>query len=97
VGVSVRSLIAAHKSGDQKSLRALAVTLATVLGDTPEQPTDPIAHWSAVEDAGAEAPGTWQEVRAAHDYGDLTDAEYAYLATAVEALTRDKEHEHDDL
>jgi hypothetical protein len=88
---TVSSLIAAHKPGNARSLQALAVALAATVRDTPTLPTDPIDLYSVVEDAGAEAPGTWQEVRAAHDYGDLTDAEYAYLTAAVEALTQDKE------
>jgi hypothetical protein len=86
---AVRSLIGAHEHGSERSLTALAVALAAVLADTPEMPTDPVELWSAVEDHGAEAPGTWQEVRAARDFGDLTVAEYDYLAAAVEALTQE--------
>lgn len=90
---AVRSLIGAHRRGDAASLRSLAVALARSLSDTPELPEDPVAHVDAVDTRGAEAVGTWQEVRAARDHGDLTNAEYEYLAAAVEALTQE---EHDD-
>jgi hypothetical protein len=85
----VRSLIAAHQSGDATSLKALAVALAATLRDTPEPPTDPVELEGWVETRGYDEPGTWQEVRAARDFGDLTDAEYEYLAAAVEALTQE--------
>lgn len=85
---AVRSLIAAREGGAE-GLRALAVALASTLADTPPLPDDPAELWSEVEDRGAEQSGTWQEVRAARDYGDLSDAEYQYLAAAVEALTRE--------
>lgn len=87
---AVRSLIAAHEPGSERSLTALAVALAAVLTDTPVLSADPVELWSQVEDHGAEAPGTWQEVRAARDFGDLSVAEYDYLAAAVEALTQEE-------
>lgn len=87
--VAVRSLIAAHKAGDVGSLRALAVALAGTLHDTPEPSTDPVTLVDQVETQGYDEPDTWQEVRAARDFGDLTPAEYDYLAAAVEALTQE--------
>lgn len=88
---SVRSLISAHQRGDRESLQALGVALAGAVGDTPELPTDPVALYDVVETQNAERLGTWQEVRAARDYGDLTEAEYDYLAAVVEALTQEDE------
>jgi hypothetical protein len=86
---AVRSLIAARTRGDRESLQALAVALVGVLDDTPTLPTDPVAVYEQVENQSAERQGTWQEVRAARDYGDLTPAEYDYLAAAVAALTQE--------
>lgn len=86
---TISSLIAARKKGSAESLQALAIALAEVVRDTPEPPADPAALWAAVEDQGAEVTGTWQEVRAARDHGDLTEAEYDYLAAAVDALTQE--------
>lgn len=92
---AVRSLIDARER-TAEGLQALAVALAQTVVDTPPLPADPVALWSEVEDRGAELPGTWQEVRAARDFGDLSPAEYDYLAAAVEALTREgTEDEHD--
>lgn len=87
---SVSSLIAAHRHGDAESLRALAVALSSVVRDTPEQPTDPVEGWQVAETRMDPEPGTWQEVRAARDHGDLTDAEYEYLAAALDALTQEE-------
>ena len=86
---AVRSLIAAHRHGDAGSLKALAVALAAELRDTPETPVDPVELYERVETNNHETAGTWQEVRAARDFGDLTPAEYDYLAAAVEALTQE--------
>lgn len=82
---SVRSLIAA-RARTREGLRALAQALHDHLQPVPQLPDDPTALWDAVEDRGAEAPGTWQEVRAAVDHGELSEAEYDYLAAAVAAL-----------
>jgi len=90
---SVSSLIAAHERGNAGSLRALAVALAATVEDVDPLPLDPVEHEDAVDTRGAEQAGTWQEVRAARDYGDLTPSEYEYLLAAVDALT---EGEHDD-
>jgi hypothetical protein len=87
MAVSVRALLAARERGSKESLRALAIALAARLDDPPGLPTEPAAVWSEVENRGAEAPGTWQEVRAARDHGEISDAEYDYLAAAVDALT----------
>lgn len=86
---AVRSLIGARRRGSAESLQALGVALAATLRDTPDLPVDPLDLLHEVEDRGAEAPGTWQEVRAARDYGELSEAEYDYLAAAVEALTQE--------
>lgn len=86
---AVRSLIAAHQRGDAGSLRALAVALAATVHDTPEPGSDPVEAWAGVEDRGGEQAGTWQEVRAARDHGDLTAEEYSYLVEAVDALTQE--------
>ncbi len=86
---AVRSLIAAHQRGDKRSLTALAAALAGSVRDTPDLPDEPADLYGVVEDRGAELAGTWQEVRAARDYGDLTPAEYDYLAAAVEAMTQE--------
>jgi hypothetical protein len=88
---SIPALIAARTPGDPRSLQALAVALAATVHDTPEPSTDPTDLYWTVEDDDAEAPGTWQQVRAARDYGDLSPAEYEYLAAAVGALTQEKE------
>lgn len=85
---AVRSLIAARERSEE-GLTALAVALAGVLADTPDLPDDPAELWAYVEDHGAETPGTWQEVRAAADFGELSEAEYEFLAAAVEALTQE--------
>lgn len=85
--VSVRSLIAAHVRGDATSLRALALALAAAVEPVPEAPVDPLEAYEVADTLGAEQAGTWQEVRAARDHGDLTVAEYDYLAAAVDALT----------
>jgi hypothetical protein len=90
---AVRSLLAARTPGDQRSLQALAVALAATVRDTPPLPADPVALYDEVETRGSEEVGTWQEVRAARDFGDITPAEYDYLAAAVAALTLE---EHDD-
>lgn len=84
---SISSLIASHRPGDRGSLVALGEALAGLLADTPELPGEPVELVDAVETRGAELAGTWQEVRAARDRGDLTVAEYDYLAAAVEAHT----------
>lgn len=88
---TVTSLIAAHHHGDRESLKALAVALASAVEPVPALPTDPVELWSAVEDAPPAARGTWQEVVAARDNGDLTDPEFDYLVAATEALTLDLE------
>lgn len=84
---SISSLIAARQPGDRGSLQALGEALAAVLADTPDLPADPDGLVDAVDTRGAELAGTWQEVRAARDRGDLSVAEYEYLAAAVEAHT----------
>lgn len=89
---TVRSLVvAAHKHGDAESLRALAIALSRQLVDVPDLPTDPAELWAEVEEHGLEAAGSWREVRACRDHGELTEAEYDYLSVAVEALTFEKE------
>ena len=88
---SIPSLIAAHRRGDAESLQALGLALARGLRDTPDLPLDPVEVWDEVDTRGAEAAGTWQEVRAARDYGELTEAEYDYLSAAVEALTQEEQ------
>ena len=87
MAVSVRSLLAARERGSKESLRALAIVLAARVTDPPALPVDPAAVWDAVESRGAEQAGTWQEVRAARDHGEISEAEYDYLAAAVDALT----------
>lgn len=89
----VRRLIAAHKTRDAGSLRALAIALAATVVDPPPLPTDPVELYAAVEERPAVAAGTWQEVVAARDDGRLTVAEYAYLAAAVDALTELEDEE----
>lgn len=84
----ITSLIAAHKRGDKGSLNALAVALAASIHDPAPLPVDPVEHRIAAEERGT-VPGTWEEVRAARDYGDITPAEYDYLAASVEALTQE--------
>lgn len=86
---SISNLIAARVPGDRESLDALAVVLVARLEDTPEVVGDPVEWVDAVDTRGAGLPGTWQEVRAARDHGDLSSAEYDHLAAAVEALTRE--------
>ena len=86
---TVRSLLAVHVSGDRGSLQALAVALAAQLAPVPERPTDPVALWDLIETTDAAAAGTWQEVRAARDYGRLTPAEYDYLSAAVDTLQQE--------
>lgn len=87
MAISVRALLAARERGNAESLRALAIALAARLGDPPDLPTEPDEVWAEVENRGAEAAGTWQEVRAARDHGEISVAEYDYLAAAVDALT----------
>lgn len=87
MSVTVERLLRAHRRGDEGSLKALAVALAASVRPVPPVAGDPAQVWADVDTRGAEQPGTWQEVRAARDYGDLTDAEYEYLAAAVDALT----------
>jgi hypothetical protein len=84
---AVTSLLAARTKGDPRSLQALAVALSAIMVDTPPPSTDPTVVLDEGETRGSELPRTWQEVRAARDYGDLTGPEYDYLAAAVEALT----------
>jgi hypothetical protein len=84
---AVSSLLAARTRGDKRSLQALAVALAATVTDTPPPSTDPVTALDEGETRGSELPRTWQEVRAARDYGELSEAEYDYLAAAVEALT----------
>ena len=86
---SVSSLLKAHIKGDAGSLQALGVALAAVLVEAGPPPVDPVELWDAVETRDPAPAGTWQEVRAARDHGDLSHAEYDYLAAAVEALTRE--------
>lgn len=88
---TIPSLIAARKRGSKESLQALALALSEVVRDTPGLPVDLAEAWAVAEDRGAQVAGTWQEVRAARDHGDLTDAEYEYLAAAVDALTQEDE------
>lgn len=84
---SVKDLLRAHETGNRSSLQALGVALAAELAPVPDRPTDPVELLQLIEDTDAEAAGTWDEVRAAHDYGRLTDAEYVYLHAAVGSLT----------
>lgn len=85
--MAIAHLLAARERGSASSLRALAIALAARITDPPALPTEPAAVWSEVENRGAEASGTWQEVRAARDHGEISEAEYDYLAAAVDALT----------
>lgn len=84
---TVRSLLLAHEPGSRESLQALAVALAAQLVPVPDRPTDPTVLLDLIESTEQDTAGTWQEVRAARDYGRLTPAEYDYLHAAVEALT----------
>lgn len=86
---AVRSLLAAHKPGNARSLQALAVALAAEVKPAAELPDTPVELEAQVEVRGWEQAGTWQEVRAARDFGDISAAEYDYLAAAVEALTQE--------
>lgn len=88
---AVRSLIAAHKTGDRGSLEALAVALAATVKPAPPLPADPVAVEMLVDTLDPVPADTWAVVRAARDYGDLTPAEYDYLSAAVEALTSNEE------
>lgn len=90
---SVTALLAAHRTGDKRSLVALASALAGTVHDTPALPDDAVDLYDVVEDRGAELDGTWQQVRAARDYGQLTPAEYDYLAAAVGALKQEEDSE----
>lgn len=89
---SVRSLIAARERS-HGGLRALATALHGQLRPTAALPADPAALWEAVEEHGSQEPDTWQEVRAAVDHGELSEAEYDYLAAATAAL---EEADEDD-
>jgi hypothetical protein len=91
VVISVGSLLAARVPGDEASLRALAAVLAARVVDTPVPAADPVEQWGAVEDRGGEVSGTWQEVRAARDHGDLSSAEYEFLAATVDVMTQEAE------
>ncbi len=86
---AVDALITAYERTPRRAphLRALGLALAPELKDPFETPTDPVAALEAVDVRGYDQPGTWQQVRAARDFGRLTPAEYDYLAAAVEALT----------
>ncbi len=92
---AVDSLLIAYSRGrrDSKTLRALALALAPELKTPDEMPGlaagDPVAVLDAVTVRGYDQPGTWQQVRAARDFGRLTQAEYDYLAAAVEALMQE--------
>lgn len=88
-GPSLTALIGAHRRGDAASLRALGLAIAASVADTPTLPADPVELLDAVDTQGAGVAGTWHEVRAARDHGDLTVAEYDYLTALVEALTRE--------
>lgn len=88
---SVRSLIAAHRTGDAGSLKALGVALAATLKPVAGLPVDPAARDAAADTLDPVPVDTWAEVRAARDYGDLTPAEYDYLSAAVGALTSTEE------
>lgn len=87
--MTVGQLLAAHISGDRSNLRQLAVGLAEVLRPPAALPDDPVALEAAAEDTSYEQAGTWQEVRAARDYGRLTPAEYDYLSAAVAARSQE--------
>lgn len=84
---TVSSLLKARIPGEPRSLHALAVALAGVLTDTPPPGSDPLAVLEAGDTSNYELSGTWQEVRAARDFGELSPVEYDYLAATVEALT----------
>ena len=87
---AISSLIRARKPGSRESHQAHAIALSKVVRDTPAPPTDPVQVYEVAETQGAEQVGTWQEVRSARDHGDLTPAEYEYLAAAVDALTQEE-------
>ena len=84
---SVSDLIAAWREQDAP-VAVLARDLAGRLHDTPALPYDPSALIDRVDTEGAELAGTWQEVRAAHDFGELTDEEYDELAALVATTER---------
>ncbi len=92
---SVEALLTAYGRGPRRApqLRALGLALAPVLKAPDELPglvaADPATVLDAVTVRGYDQPGTWQQVRAARDFGQLTQAEYDYLAAAVEALTQE--------
>jgi hypothetical protein len=87
---AVRSLIAAHKRGDRASLQALGIALAAELKPPAALPDTPEGVEEQAGLRGWDEAGTWLEVRAARDHGELTPAEYDYLAAAVEALTMEE-------
>lgn len=87
----VSSLLAAHQRGDAGSLAALGVALAAAVKPVDELPLDPVELEDAVDTRPAVQAGTWQEVVAARDYGDLTPDEYDYLLAAVEVLTEEEQ------
>jgi len=86
---SIPSLIAARTRGNAESLKALAVALADNVRTPPAPPLDPVEVWNDAEDGGVRT-GTWDEVVAARDTGELSPAEYEYLSAAVEALTMEE-------
>jgi hypothetical protein len=88
---AVASLLAAHQPGNRRSLQALAVALAAEVKPPAPLPDTPVELEAQVEVRGWQQAGTWQEVRAARDFGDITPAEYDYLAAAVAALTQEDE------
>ena len=86
---SVSALLRAHAHGDKGSLQALGVALSEALTAPTAMPVTPVEVEAEAGMRGWDEPGTWQEVRAARDFGDLTPAEYDYLQAAVEALTQE--------
>ena len=85
--MAVIDLLREHRGGDPVALQQLAEQLAAVVDDVEAQPDDPVKALELAEDQSYAAPGTWQQVRAARDYGILTFAEYDFLSAAVEAIT----------
>lgn len=88
--MTVGQLLTAYAAArDRDGLRQLGADLAAALRPPRPLPTDPVALEAAAEDTSYAEAGTWQEVRAARDYGRLTPAEYDYLSAAVAAASQE--------
>lgn len=72
-------VVEALRRGDMTAVRRLLQALTE-----PALPADPVELEAAVEDLDTARAGSWGEIRAARDYGHITDAEYDQLADLME-------------